>query len=49
MLRRLISSKPLVRIIESHSGLTDLIAENIKIEKENKIYEFDGMWSSKLN
>ena len=48
MLRRLISSKPLVRIIESHSGLTGLIAENIKIEKENKIYEFDGMWSSSL-
>ena len=48
MLRRLINAKALVRIIESHSGLTGLIAENIKIEKENKIYEFDGMWSSSL-
>ncbi len=48
MLRRLIRSKPVVRILESHSGLTGLIVENVKVNKDNKIYEFDGMWSSSL-
>tara|TARA_B100001057_G_scaffold184276_1_gene184993 strand:+ start:5739 stop:7040 length:1302 start_codon:yes stop_codon:yes gene_type:complete len=48
MLRRLIHAKPIVRILESHSGLTGLIAENIKVEKNGFIKEFDGMWSSSL-
>ena len=47
-LRRLIQAKPLVRIIESHSGLTGLIAENLKVEIKGVNYEFDGMWSSSL-
>ncbi len=47
-LRRLIKAKKIVRILESHSGLTGLIAEKIKIEKDGKILEFDGMWSSSL-
>ena len=48
MLRRLINAKPIVRILESHSGLTGLIAENIKVEENGFIKEFDGMWSSSL-
>ncbi|MDB4012727.1 phosphoenolpyruvate mutase [Cyclobacteriaceae bacterium] len=48
MLRRLISAKPIVRIIESHSGLTGLIAENIGIERAGIKREFDGMWASSL-
>lgn len=47
-LRRLIASKPLVRILESHSGLTGLICENIQVDFNGKIEEFDGMWSSSL-
>jgi phosphoenolpyruvate mutase len=47
-LRRLINSKPIVRILESHSGLTGLIAENIKISINGVEKEFDGMWSSSL-
>ena len=48
-LRRLIDSKPLVRILESHSGLTGLIIENTTyVDKNGKIEEFDGMWSSSL-
>jgi phosphoenolpyruvate phosphomutase len=47
-LRRLIEVKPLVRIIESHSGLTGLICENINIEINGIKNEFDGMWSSSL-
>lgn len=47
-LKRLINSKPIVRILESHSGLTGLIIEKTIIEKEGKKIEFDGMWSSSL-
>ena len=47
-MRRLIHTKPLVRILESHSGLTGLIVESTKVYDENKIHEFDGMWSSSL-
>lgn len=47
-LRRLIASKPIVRIIESHSGLTGLICENITVNINGKQEEFDGMWSSSL-
>ena len=48
-LRRLINAKPLVRILESHSGLTGLIIEKTSHLDENGINEeFDGMWSSSL-
>lgn len=47
-LSRLIESKPIVRILESHSGLTGLIVEKTFIESEGKRIEFDGMWSSSL-
>ena len=47
-LKRLISSKGIVRILESHNSLTGLIIENLKLSKNNKIVEFDGMWSSSL-
>lgn len=48
MLKRLISAKPIVRIMESHSGLTGLIIEKTKIKIDNKNEEFDGMWASSL-
>ena len=47
-LKRLIASKPIVRILESHSGLTGLICENIQVSINGKNEEFDGMWSSSL-
>ena len=47
-LRRLIAAKPLIRILESHSGLTGLICENISVAVNGKNEEFDGMWSSSL-
>lgn len=47
-LRRLITAKPIVRILESHCGLTGLIAEHISVENGDVIKEFDGMWSSSL-
>ena len=47
-LKRLIYSKDIVKILESHNALTGLIIENLKIEKNKKEIEFDGMWSSSL-
>ena len=48
-LRRLINAKPIVRILESHSGLTGLIIEKTSYLSKNGISEeFDGMWSSSL-
>lgn len=46
--RRMLELKPIVRIIEAHNGLTGLIAEKIKVIKDNKTFEFDGMWESSL-
>ena len=47
-LKRLIENKKIVRVLESHSPLSGLIAENIKVEKGKKIEQFDAMWSSSL-
>lgn len=47
-LRRLIGAKKIVRILESHNGLTGLIIENTSIEVNGKKEEFDGMWASSL-
>ena len=47
-LRRLIASKPVVRILEAHNGLTGLIAEKTSIEKNGRKIEFDGIWESSL-
>ena len=44
MLKRLIESKPIVKILEAHNGLTGLIVEKTKVDYE----EFDGMWLSSL-
>ncbi|MCT7537893.1 phosphoenolpyruvate mutase [Aliarcobacter butzleri] len=44
-LRRLIDSKEVVRIMETHNALSGLIVENIKA---NNGIEYDGMWSSSL-
>ncbi len=47
-LRRLIDAKPVVRIMEAHSGLSGLIIENLEIAKEDGVHSYDGMWSSSL-
>ena len=44
MLKRLIESKPVVKILEAHNGLTGLIVEKTKVGYN----EFDGMWLSSL-
>ena len=48
-LKRLIDAKKIVRVLESHSALSGLIIENLKIiDKSNQFLEFDCMWSSSL-
>lgn len=47
-LRRMITAKPIVRIMESHCGLTGLIIENTCVQIGDESREFDGMWSSSL-
>jgi len=47
-LKRLMESKSIVRILESHNSLTGLIIENLKMTKNARLLEFDGMWSSSL-
>jgi len=47
-LRRLLSAKPLVRILEAHNGLTGLIVEKTSIQKGRQKREFDGLWLSSL-
>ncbi len=47
-LRKLLKIKPLLRIMEVHSGISGLIVEHAQVEKEDGIHYFDGMWSSSL-
>jgi phosphoenolpyruvate phosphomutase len=48
MLKRLLEAKPLIRVIEAHSGLTGLIAETVRFEGGDGVREFDGIWMSSL-
>jgi phosphoenolpyruvate phosphomutase len=45
-LRHLLDTKPLVRLLEVHNGLTGLIAEKLRIDRERGCQELDGIWSS---
>ncbi len=47
-LRRLIDTKPIVRLMEAHNGLTGLVVENTTVQRDGRQLEFDGMWSSSL-
>lgn len=47
-LKELIYSKKTIRILEAHNGLTGLIVEKTKLNKDGRIKEFDGMWVSSL-
>jgi phosphoenolpyruvate mutase len=47
-LKRLLNSKKYLRFLDIHNGLSALIIEKIKITKNNKEQEFDGMWASSL-
>ncbi len=49
VLKKLIEIKNFVRIIETHSPLSALIAESVHLrERDGDLVEFDGFWSSSL-
>jgi phosphoenolpyruvate phosphomutase len=43
-----IKNKGFARILETHSGLSGIVAENAAIEHEGSRLEFDGFWESSL-
>lgn len=47
-LRKLLDLKRTVSVLEAHSGLTGLIAENTRVMQDGKCRQFDGMWVSSL-
>ena len=47
-LKKLISLKPIVRTIEAHNGLSALVVENAKVEKDEQINTFNAIWVSSL-
>ena len=48
-LRQLMNYKPTIRIMEANSGLSGLIIENLKVEKEDGIQRFDGIFINLLD
>lgn len=47
-LRQLIQMRPIVKVLEVHSGLTGLIAEKTVVESNGRLDQFDAMWISSL-
>jgi phosphoenolpyruvate phosphomutase len=47
-LKKLIGMKGLVNAIETHSGITGLIAEKTTVIQDGKTLQFDAMWVSSL-
>tara|TARA_B100001142_G_scaffold329777_2_gene394325 strand:- start:2946 stop:4259 length:1314 start_codon:yes stop_codon:yes gene_type:complete len=48
MLRRMLNSKPLIRVNEVHHGLSGLITEKVSANRNGAEVKFDAMWSSSL-
>lgn len=49
MLKKLLNIKPIITVLEAHSGITGLIAEKTVVEKNNGLLKsFDAMWISSL-
>ena len=47
-LRRLLSTRPCIRALEAHNGLTGLIIERTTVERDQRPVEFDAIWLSSL-
>ncbi|MDB4122131.1 phosphoenolpyruvate mutase [Octadecabacter sp.] len=46
--KRLVNSKDIVRVLETHSGISSLIAENLEVDVNGQKRSFDAVWSSSL-
>lgn len=47
-LKELLALKKPITVCEAHNGLTGLIVEETKVEKDGEIVQFDAMWVSSL-
>ena len=47
-LKRLLEAKDLTRVMEAHNPISALILENLIINNDGKVKQFDGFWSSSL-
>ena len=47
-LKRLLNAKALVRVIETHYGLSSLIIDSLEVDVKNSKRSFDAVWSSSL-
>ena len=47
-LKEIIDRKGFARILESHSGLSGIVAEQARVEKNGQMLEYDGLWVSSL-
>jgi phosphoenolpyruvate phosphomutase len=47
-LKRLLTARKLIRVLETHSGISSLIAENLEVDVNGSKRSFDGFWSSSL-
>ena len=47
-LRRLLQARGLIRVLETHSGISSLIAENLEVDVDGRKRSFDAVWSSSL-
>lgn len=47
-LRRVLSLRPIVRVLEAHNGLSAMIVESARVEAHEGAREFDAVWLSSL-
>lgn len=47
-LKDILSKRNFVRVIEVHNGLSAIIANNIKEQREDEVLQFDALWESSL-
>ncbi|MDA9185565.1 phosphoenolpyruvate mutase [Gammaproteobacteria bacterium] len=47
-LKRLLEAKSIVRFLDIHNALSGLIIENLQVDSDDGLLEFDGMWGSSL-
>lgn len=47
-LKKLMTYKPCLSVMEAHNGLTGLIVENARVETPEGVKQFDAMWVSSL-
>ena len=47
-LKAAIARKGFARVLEAHSGLSGIIAENARVQQNGQVIEYDGLWESSL-